>query len=283
MFLLVDHLHRLSQSPAAAAWLARISGAIAIVALARLFLLVAGGPQLPLLASHALAPASLERSPVSSWHLFGVPGAETALEATTLSLTLRGTLASDKPDRGLAIIAEKGQKDAGYHVGETLPGGGVLEAIHPDHVVILNGGKRESLALIDPRANRTASNPDTSSILPANAPNPIIAASIAASSTPDPGTSANTYSAALGTAIGPVSVMPVIENGKVIGARLATADVASIERVGLRRDDVIVSIDGSAIDDPQINGKIENRLRAGIGMTLVVRRDGRERTVRVGK
>lgn len=282
MFLLADHLHRLSQSPAAAAWLARLSGAIAVVALARMFLLVAGGPQLPLPAAHTAIPASLERSPVSSWHLFGVPGAETVLEATTLSLTLRGTLASDKPDRGLAIIAEKGQKDIGYHVGATLPGGGVLEAIHPDHVVILNGGKRESLALTDPRANQAAGTPNFSQALPVNVPGQA-GATGAAIPAADPAAASIASPTALATAIGPMSVLPVVENGKVVGARLVTADVASIERAGLRRDDVIVSIDGSAIDDPQVNGKIEKGLRSGSGMTLVVRRDGRERTVRVGK
>ena len=282
MLLLADHLHRLSQSPAAAAWLARLSGAIAVIALARLFLLVAGGPQLPLLAAHTATPDSLERSPVSSWHLFGVPGAETMLEATTLSLTLRGTLASDKPDRGLAIIAEKGQKDVGYHIGATLPGGGVLEAIHPDHVVILNGGKRESLALAGPRANQAVGAPDFSQALPVNIPGQAGTA-VTAIPAADPAAAPSAFPATLAAAIGPMSVLPVVENGKVIGARLTTADVASIERAGLRRDDVIVSVDGSAIDDPQINGKIEKGLRSGSGMTLVVRRDGRERTVRVGK
>ena len=78
-----------------------------------------------------------------------------------------------------------------------------------------------------------------------------------------------------------MSVLPVVENGRVVGARLTTPDVARVERLGLRRDDVIVSIDGTAVADPAINRTLEKGLLAGSAMTLVVRRDGRERTVRV--
>jgi general secretion pathway protein C len=260
MSSLTDHLYRLSRSPVAASWVARVGGAVAVMALAQLCLLVAAGPQLPFPPARATAPAALDSGPLAKWHLFGIPNAGVVLQATTLSLVLRGTVATDRQERAVAILAEKGRPDAGYHVGDRLPGGGVLQAVHADHVVIANGGTQERLALVDPLA-RPQPAPRRSSVVVASA-GPV----------PPP---------AMPSAVGDLSVLPVLENGRVVGARLATPDVARIERLGLRRDDVIVSIDGTAVADPAINRTLEKGLLAGRAMTLIVRRDGRERTVRI--
>jgi general secretion pathway protein C len=259
MSSLTDHLYRLSRSPAAASWVARVGGAVAAIALAQLCLLIAAGPQLPFPPTAAAAPAAVDNGPLAKWHLFGIPNAGVALQATTLSLVLRGTVASDRQDRAVAILAEKGRPDAGYHVGEQLPGGGVLQAVHADHVVIANGGTQQRLALVEPATR------------PPPAP-----ARTSAAIVPGPASPAGIPSSA-----GVLSVLPVLENGRVVGARLATPDVARIERLGLRRDDVIVSIDGTAVADPAINRTLEKGLLAGSAMTLIVRRDGRERTVRI--
>ena len=257
---LTDHLYRLSRSPVAASWVAGAGGAVAVVALAQLCLLIAAGPQLPFTPTHAATPGAVDSGPLAKWHLFGIPNAGVVLQATTLSLVLRGTVATDQQNRALAIMAEKGRPDAGYHVGEQLPGGGVLQAVHADHVIIANGGTQERLALVDP-ATRPQPAPNRSSVA-------IAPAGLA----PPTG---------MPSSVGALSVLPVVENGRVVGGRLATPDVARIERLGLRRDDVIVSIDGTAVADPAINRTLEKGLLAGSAMTLVVRRDGRERTVRV--
>lgn len=255
MSSLTDHLYRLSRSPVAASWVARIGGAVAVIALAQLCLLVAAGPQLPFPPVRAATPAAVDNGPLAKWHLFGLPNAGAVLQATTLSLVLRGTVATDRQDRAVAIVAEKGRPDAGYHVGDRLPGGGVLQAVHADHVVIANGGTQERLALVDPAAR----------------PQPAVVATPAGSPP------------ALGalSSVGALNVLPVVENGRVVGARLVTPDVARIERLGLRRDDVIVSIDGATVADPSINRTLQKALQAGSAMTLIVRRDGRERTVHV--
>jgi len=257
---LTDHLYRFSRSPIAANWVARVGGAVAVIALAQLCLLIAAGPQLPFTPPHATPPRAVDDGPLGKWHLFGIPNAGVVLKATTLSLVLRGTVATDQQDRALAIMAEKGRPDAGYHVGEQLPGGGVLQAVHADHVIIANGGKQERLALIEPAARAQ----------PASGRLPIAAA--AAGWAPPAG---------IPSSVGAMSVLPVVENGRVVGARLTTPDVARVERLGLRRDDVIVSIDGTAVADPAINRTLEQGLLAGSAMTLVVRRDGREQTIRV--
>jgi type II secretion system protein C len=204
-------------------------------------------------------------------------GAQVA--ATTLSLTLRGTVDISDPALGTAVIAGPDQKDAGYHVGDTLPGGGVLEAIHADHVEIRNNGRRESLALTDkPAADRTGTPASpTQSSTTADAPTVIVGATGARNAEASPQATA---AAALGSQ---ANVLPVVVNGQRVGARFSVADVALLERVGLRRDDVVLSVDGQAVAAGGFNQALEERLRSGGGVDLVVRRDGREQTVRVGR
>lgn len=278
MIHVVDQLHRLPQSPTAALWTASAGGAVAVVMLARLTVLAISPPQLPLV--DAPAPVAITRSaqqPIANWHLFGLPMDDAQVAATTLALTLRGTVDSSDPALGTAIIAGQDQKDAGYHVGDILPGGGVLEAIHADHVEIRNNGRRESLALTDKtdahQAGTVAATAQSSAA--ANTPAIIVGATGARSAEASAQTTAAT---ALGSQ---ANVLPVVENGQVVGARIAVADIALLERVGLRRDDVVISIDGQPVAAGGFNQALEERLRSG-GVDLVVRRDGREQTVRVG-
>ena len=281
MIHVVDHLHRLPQSPTAALWAASAGGAVAVVMLARLSVLAISPPQLPLVDAPApLATTRSAQQPIANWHLFGLPMNNSQIAATTLVLTLRGTVDSSDPALGTAIIAGQDQKDAGYHVGDILPGGGVLEAIHADHIEIRNNGRRESLALTDKpdahQAGTIAATAQSSTAL--NAAAVVVGATGARGSAE---TSAQTTAAAaLGSQ---ANVLPVVENGQVVGARISVADVALLERVGLRRDDVVLSIDGQPVAAGGFNQALEERLRNGGGVDLVVRRDGREQTVRVGR
>jgi general secretion pathway protein C len=288
----IDHLHRLPQSPMVAAWAMRSAGALALVMLARLLLVSISAPQLPLDEATAATVDILDApQPLARWHLFGMPEGDARIVATTLALTLRGIVGSNAPGLGSAVIAGQDQKDIAYHVGDTLPGGGVLESIHADHVVIRNQGQRESLALTDKRAGQATSDAAASpqpvgpvSSLPA----PTFAATTAAmaASAAAPTSTAGDADAAPAAAAllaGQANVLPVVENGRVVGARITAPDVAALERTGLRRDDVILSVEGQPADGPGIKQALEDGLRTGGDVTLVVRRGGREQTVRIGQ
>ena len=279
MIHIVDHLHRLPQSPTAAAWAMRAAAAATIVLSARLLVLAISPPQLPL-ADAPATPVTVRASsePIANLHLFGIPSGDAGLVPTTLALTLRGTVESTDPALATAVVAAPGQKDAGYHPGDTLPGGGVLDAIHADRVEILNGGQRELLALTDKRIGEQAGDAAESVPSPAT-----VTASVGhASAMAEPAATASPALAAKLLAA-QSNVLPVIDNGRVVGVRIGTADVALLERVGLRRDDVVTSIDGQAVADADFGKTLESRLQAGAGITLVVRRDGREQTVRIGR
>jgi len=85
-------------------------------------------------------------------HLFGV--SEPALAAkretpeTVAKLLLEGTIATDTPTQGLAIISGDGTRSV-YRVG-ALIGGAALHAVYFDHVLLDRNGGLESLFL--PRA-----------------------------------------------------------------------------------------------------------------------------------
>ena len=274
-----DYLHRLPQSPTAAAWAMRAAAAATIVLSARLLVLAISAPQLPLVDAPA-APATVRASsePVANLHLFGIPSGDSQLATTTLALTLRGTVDSTDPALATAIVSAPGQKEAGYHLGDTLPGGGVLDAIHADRVEILNGGQRELLALTDKRVGEKAG----SAAIPA--PSPVTTTASVSDSAETEGPTATASPALAARLLATQSnVLPVIDNGRVVGVRIGVSDVALLERVGLRRDDVVTSIDGQAVADADFGKTLESRLQTGTGITLVVRRDGREQTVRIGR
>jgi general secretion pathway protein C len=89
---------------------------------------------------------------IADAHLFGAAPVATG-EAVESQLELHGTIAYDDPNLGLGLIAERGARELTYRVGEELPGGAMLHAVHMDHVVIDRAGQLSSLLM--PRARLT--------------------------------------------------------------------------------------------------------------------------------
>ena len=263
-----DLLQRLRHSPRAATYALRAGSAAAAVLAGRLAALAIGGPALPPADLASVAPATAGPAPavIADAHLFGRPSGPGPAVKTTLALTLRGTAANaSDPARSVAILAGAGGSDATYRIGDPLPGGGVLAGISRDQVDISNGGRREVLPIIrHDRAGMKAT--DTARATPPGGG--------------DAPADARTHG---GTLLADrASMLPVLDGGRVVGARIATANIALLERVGLRRDDVIVSIDGQAVTGTAIAATLPERLRGGEQVALLVLREGREVEVRVG-
>jgi type II secretory pathway component PulC/tetratricopeptide (TPR) repeat protein len=97
-------------------------------------------------------PISFDVQPIVEAHLFGQfrpnqdPAAATPASA---ALKLTGTLATDDPRRGIAIIGETGKKSQVYAIGESLDGASLWQ-VYRDHVILERDGGFESLFL--PRA-----------------------------------------------------------------------------------------------------------------------------------
>jgi type II secretion system protein C len=83
-------------------------------------------------------------------HLFGVAADETAPDAATVAapmanVVLLGTIATEDPARGYAIVTVDGPATV-FKVGEQLAGA-ALHAVYLDHIVLKRGGRLETLYL----------------------------------------------------------------------------------------------------------------------------------------
>ncbi|MGD8311596.1 MAG: type II secretion system protein N, partial [Gammaproteobacteria bacterium] len=94
------------------------------------------------------------------WHLMGkaqeAPApvkVNTPIDApdTRLKLVLHGSLASDDREQARAIIADPKGEEEQYAIGDTLPGNAELSEIYPDRVILLRGGRYETLRLPEDR------------------------------------------------------------------------------------------------------------------------------------
>lgn len=241
----------------------------------------------------AATPAPAPMQSVGKWHLFGNPQTIAVLQqmhnapATTLKLTLRGTLAMDDPNDGIAMIADEHGGERAYKVGEAVGDNAKLTAVYTDHVVLDHEGVAETLNL--PQADAHATAP------PANPADLASATGTRASSIPPNfappqlGGNLDWNAAQSKLRIDPaqiakqVHVEPVFENGKIAGARLSGGgEVARLmNQAGLKPTDLITAINGqslSAVSNPQ---QFMDNLAGAGSISVTVLRDGKPATLTV--
>src|ERR1700681_1098471 len=149
-------------------WLSRLQGngprlvslglaALIAVELARIAIsLLGGGPgKSPQPALASVAPRAqhtgLDIQSVVSAHLFGIAAADPSAQdpanapQSTANLVLAGTIATQDPKRGVAIISDGGPSKV-YSVGDNV-GGAALHSVYLDHVILDRGGALETLIL----------------------------------------------------------------------------------------------------------------------------------------
>lgn len=288
-------------------WLPRLVllgvGVFCIWKAVELLWLALAGPRWPapppvdvpnLAARPANAPGTLAK-----WHLFGhAPSAQTQSAAqaaqareTTLKLTLRGTFNESRPEGGIAIIADEQGVDRTYRVGDTLPGQAKLEAIHAGQVLLLHGDSRQTLSLRPDQAQtsgtRTAAPPPTASGAalpganpPTSAPRPVTPA--LAPGGPDMQTWRAANLPNMQELARQVQVMPVLENGRMRGVRLAVGrDSDLLGRVGLEPTDIITSVNGIPLDKPERQAELIRNLQGARQVQVEVERDGKPVKIQV--
>ncbi|HET6604737.1 MAG TPA: type II secretion system protein GspC [Xanthomonadaceae bacterium] len=273
-------------SPAIARVAALAAAVLLAVVVARLIWLLLAGPALPPIQSPAGPGLQRSVEPTGSaaqWHLFGNAAPLTrAVQApeTELRLQLRGTLNTTGQDQGLAIIADAQGNERAYRIGERLAEGARLIAVHEARVLLeREDGRTEALSL--PGIRSDAREP-----VPATAPgadgtpfvNPLI-------STGGPSIEAARQSLAPDLAVlsREISVLPVIENGRIRGVRLAVGrDSDLYARTGLRPGDVIVAVNGVPLDGPERQQQLLESLRGAQALRVTVLREGSESEMRIG-
>src|SRR5882757_265040 len=148
-------------------WLTRLQGngptyvslilaALIAIELARMAISLLGGPvktPQPVVnrpaAPHARSGIDVQR--VVSTHLFGIaavePGAQDPADAplSSANLVLAGTIASQDPKHGVAIISDGGPAKV-FSVGDNVSGA-TLHSVYLDHVILDRAGVLETLML----------------------------------------------------------------------------------------------------------------------------------------
>lgn len=273
-------------SPAIARAAAVVAAALFALVLARLIWLLLAGPALPpIQAPETLLPRQVAEPAASAaqWHLFGnaAPRAR-VVEApeTGLQLLLRGTLNTSEHDQGVAIIADAQGNERAYRVGDRVAEGARLSAVHEARVLLeRDDGRTEALSL--PGIRSDAAGPAPAPAAGADGTpfvNPLI-------STGGPSIEAARASLSpdLEALSREVSVLPVIENGRIRGVRLAVGrDSDLYARTGLRPGDVIVAVNGVPLDGPERQQQLLESLRGAQSLRVTVLREGTESEMSIG-
>jgi general secretion pathway protein C len=206
-------------------------------------------------------------------HLFGVAdptapaGDPTDAPETRLSLVLAGTLAASDPKQGFGIIGESASNAKLYSVGDSVPGGARLNAVYGDRVILERGGQLEALLL--PRQYKagtgvTAPPPPPPMGVPQSAGSQVVER-VKRMIAQDPGSVAEI-----------MRPQPVFANGQQRGYRVYPGrNRAQFARLGLRPGDLVMSVNGTPLDDPQRGMEIFRSIGSSDQVRVTVERNGR--------
>ncbi len=273
-------------------WLSRLQGngprlvslglaALIAVEMARIGISLLGGspvkspqPVPTNTAQRSQHPAADIQSVVSA-HLFGVATADPAVQdpdnapQTTANLVLTGTIASQDPKRGVAIISDGGPAKV-YSVGDGI-GGAALHSVYLDRVILDRGGTLETLPL--PRL-----------MGPGMRAPPVIRRSGGA----DPRTAAAVDNIRRMVQQDPgildqvMRTVPSYDNaaGKLRGFRAYPGRNRQIfGKLGLKPGDLVTAINGTPLDDPQRSQEVFNTIQTSDHVTVTLERAGQKQEI----
>jgi type II secretory pathway component PulC len=183
------------------------------------------------------------------------------------SWVLTGTIAFKKPTEGFGIFGDSTTTTKLYKVGASI-GGAQLREVFTDHVIIEAGGKLLTLRL--PRASDGLLNQ------PRNGPQTMVAMSDSSDSTAS-ATSPDTrdYQARSPT-LGSLDATPELTSTGELHGYKVNPMTRYRRQYGLRAADVVVSVSGEPLNDPQKAEQLLSQLDQGLDVPIVVERDGHE-------
>lgn len=223
-------------------------------------------------AEVAITPSAVTAAPakgvdvqsVVNAHLFDVAQQQrmadpAAAPQTQMNLVLSAVFAANDPEKGLAIIGESPTSAKVYSVGAAVGSGTRLHAVYSDRVVLDRGGQLETLSL-------PKQNPSGISIArpaPAQANNQF---------TDNLRRIAETNPSAFAEVVRP---QPVFANGVQRGYRVYPGrNRQQFAKLGLQPGDLVLSINGTALDDPQRGMEIFNTMSTSDRVSVTVERNG---------
>lgn len=233
---------------------------------------VAPPPATPGAPASGGSAARADVQAIASAHLFGEADAATAppptevvpenLEETRLNLSLKGTIATGDTAQALAIIAASGGDEKVYGIDDIITSGTTLHAVYTDRVILKRGGALEALKLpreyeggVAPQVRRSVPEPE---------------------SEPDPSPSIREVLTENVTRLADViRPTPYFVGGEQQGYRVYPGrNRKQFAALGLRPGDLIKSVNGASLTDPQQAMEIFQSLGTADQVTVTVERNG---------
>jgi len=216
---------------------------------------------------------------IANAHIFGVASAEPDIAAPVVedtenlretrltNLSLKGTIAATPAEEAVAIIADAGDEEKVYSIGDSVTSGATLHAVYADRVVLDENGVLTNLKLPKdfPEGTTVTRRRDTTS-LNRTAANTQSIQSVVAQNVSQ-----------LADVIRPT---PYFVNGQQQGYRVYPGrNRQQFAALGLRPGDLIKDIDGQALTDPTEAMKIFQTLGSAEQVSVTVERNGQPEVV----
>ena len=217
-------------------------------------------------AAVILSHPPLDLAALSNGHLFGAPPPAAAVTdanapPTNMPLVLTGIMATTDPKNGLAIIGTAATNAKVYPVGDRVPGNAQVHAIYPDRVLLERNGTIEALML-------------PSKFSGGGAP-PALRAGAAALDRMQ-----RVMSNEPGLISDVLRPQPVFAEGKLRGYRVYPGrNARAFAALGLRNGDLVLSVNGTALDDPTRGNDIFASLGSSDQAHVTVMRNGQQQDI----
>src|SRR5580698_3705954 len=232
-------------------------------------------PQPVLAPAPPRAPRSgVDIQTVVSAHLFGIPPAATQDEGnapqSSANLLLAGTIATQDPKHGVAIISDGGAPSKVYSVGERI-GGASLHSVYLDHVILDRGGALETL-LLPRQLPPSGRGPAVARRTPGGDPRTVAAVdNIRKMVQQDP----NILDQVMRTVASYDNAA-----GKLRGFRAYPGrNRAIFSKLGLKAGDLVTAINGTPLDDPQRSQDVFNTIQTSDHVTVTIERGGQKQDI----
>lgn len=193
---------------------------------------------------------------------------------TKLNLKLHGIYYTSNPLTSFAMIASADGKSAHYRIDQSLPGGAILQQIHPKQVILLRNKRQETLRLVGAQkvlANHLSSNSAKNVQKNISLTNEDLR----------PEQLLGQYQRQLQTnpnsLIKLMRLSPVSEEGRLVGYRIRPGKEADLlARFNLQAGDVLTAVNDIKLDSPIKGLSVVQQLATASQINLQVLRQGQE-------
>jgi len=247
--------------------------------------------QVGVVAKRPADKTSVDPSAIPLWNLFGKVGVQkktTTVEdvvapTTRLKLVLMGVFAHKDEDRSTAIISEQRKPGKLFHIGDKVPGNATLAAVYEDRVLLNTRGKLETLYFSktktaskssrsssskSSRSSKSTRSSRTSRSSGANKASGI--SKMMRGGPSSPGQIASIIGEELGqNAVGALKELGLEQNNGN-GYKISNGSNPLFSALGVKPGDVILSVNGMSIGDPETDIKAIPEALEGTGGSCTI-------------